>query len=308
MTYEMGGATTNYQLYILICLILILILGVVAIFIWKSKVNQQLRALKRIGEMMKKSGMDMDYEDPGQMNQQYAGGLYEEPAQQPEEAQADIAQEAEVTQPDVQQPEILQADIPQPEMPQQPEIPQADIPQPDAPADTAEILKGIQEPQADNSFAANDPLFKFQQMANETAPNLQEAEEQSQVIISDFSAADAPQFEQAMPQQPQAPQFEQAMPQQPQAPQFEQAMPQQPQAPQFEQAMPQQPQAPQFEQAMPQQPQAPQFEQPMPQQPQMQPQNPQQFAGNGGLNKMSFDTAKGGRQYDMSEIESIIKD
>ena len=284
----------NYDLITALCAVLMLALMAVAIFIWKGKVDQQLRALKRIGEMMKKSGMDMDpdqfqgYDQQMNYQQPYAEPQFEQPAA----PVAPAAPQAPQAQPEFQQPEMAQPQV-QPE----PEIAFAAPQQP---------VEPMQEQHVNEGFAPDDPMFKFQQQAQEFV------EENNIMPQAPEAMPQAPQFEQ--PVAPQAPEF--ARPEFTQAPEF-------PQAPQFEQpAAPQQ----QFaQQAQPVAPQAPQYQ---------QPQNPNvvvsDIAGMGAPQQASaqmqqnvqdrvhmqtqqamaekYNMAKSGKVYDKSEIESIIKD
>lgn len=247
----------NYGLITALCAILMLALMVVAIFIWKSKVDQQLIALKRIGEMMKKSGMDMD---PNQFQGYDQQINYQQPYAEPQFEQP-VAPATPQTQPEFQQPEMAQPQV-QPE----PEIAFAAPQQP------------IQEQHVNEGFAPDNPMFKFQQQA-------QEFVEERKIM---------PQAPEAMPQ---APQFEQpAAPQQ----QFaQQAQPAAPQAPQYKH--PQNPNVVVSDIAgMGTHHQASaQMQQNMQERVHMQTQ--QAMAEK-------YSMAKSGKVYDKSEIESIIKD
>gem|GEM_PF-4040219 len=273
----------NYGLITALCAILMLALMVVAIFIWKSKVDQQLIALKRIGEMMKKSGMDMDPDQFQGYDQQIN---YQQPYAEPQFEQP-VAPATPQTQPEFQQPEMEQPQV-QPE----PEIAFA---APQQPVQEQYVDQNVNE-----GFAPDNPMFKFQQQA-------QEFVEERNIM---------PQAPEAMPQAPQfaQPKFTQQVfaqaPEFPQAPQFEQpAAPQQ----QFaQQAQPAAPQAPQYKQ--PQNPNvvvsdiagmgthhqaSAQMQQNMQERVHMQTQ--QAMAEK-------YNMAKSGKVYDKSEIESIIKD
>ena len=298
----------NYDLITALCAVLMLALMAVAVFIWKGKVDQQLRALKRIGEMMKKSGMDMDpdqfqgYDQQMGYQQPYAEPQYEQPAA----PAAPAAPEAPQAQPEFQQPmqqaqEFVQPEMAQPQVQPEPEIAFAEPQQPAMPVQE----QPVQEQPVHEGFAPDDPMFKFQQQTQEFV------EENHIMPQAPEAMPQAPQFEQ--PAAPQAPEFTQ--------PEFTQA-PEFPQAPQFEQ-----PVAPQqfAQQAQPAAPQAPQFQQPQnsnvvvsdiagmgaPQQAgaQMQ-QNMQERVHMQTQQAMAekYNMAKSGKVYDKSEIESIIKD
>ena len=274
------GVGINYPMITAICAILMLILMAVAFFIWKGKVDLQLRALKRIGEMMKSSGMDRTAEENHFYDQQYYDQQYMQAMQtmQPAQQNMDMQAQPEVKAPapDIafdlnnemesvhvapmqetafgqQAPQVEPQVAPQvePQMPQFEQQPVFEQPVQSAPVE---------------GFSPEDPMFRFQQQAQQPAVE----QPQQNVEVTDIFGQPVPQAE------PQV------------APQVE---PQQ--APVFEQQMPQ------FNQ--PQQPQQPQMtpEQEMQQRIHMQTQ--QAMAEK-------YNMAKSGKVYDKSEIESIIKD
>jgi len=206
------GVGINYPMITAICAILMLILMAVAFFIWKGKVDLQLRALKRIGEMMKSSGMDRTAEENHFYDQQYYDQQYMQAMQTMQPAQQNMDMQA--------QPEV-KAPAPDIAFDLNNEMESVHV------APMQETAFGQQAPQVEPQAAPQvepqmpqfeqQPVFEqpvFEQPMQETAFGQQAPQVEPQVapqVEPQFAPQVAPQVEpQVAPQvEPQMPQFEQ---------------------------------------------------------------------------------------------------
>ena len=335
MTYVTD--TVDYQPYILVGLALILALIVLAIFIIKGKMNQQLEEMKKISALLEKGGV-MASEDPNvsqQFDEPVAGeiepdeNLAEEniieaadaPAADAPAAEQELQQAKEyIDEPQVDpvneiMTEQVPEDVPAPEFATEPEV-MSQVMQ----AKTGEFVfndDAAPKMPAEESVPVSEPVF------SEDIPSYEIPYEEkgSAMPEEEITGIDDIQFPDEMMQQSQPAGSQvviddlQNMPADEPAPAEKAAAWQEPLFGEFAQPesrvhmQPEQPVMPQSQPAyqqpqMPEQPVMPQS-QPAYQQPQMQEQP--QVQQKPSKNRMTFDTAKSGRTYDKSEIESIIK-
>ena len=312
MTYVTD--TVDYQPYILVGLALILALIVLAIFIIKGKMNQQLEEMKKISALLEK-GRAVASEDPNvsqQFDEPVAGEI--EPDENLAEENIIEAADAPAAEQELQQakeyidePQVdpvneimteqVPEDVPAPEFATEPEV-MSQVMQ----AKTGEFVfndDAAPKMPAEESVPVSEPFF------SEDIPSYEIPYEEKGFAMpeEEITGIDDIQFPDEMMQQSQPAGSQvviddlQNMPADEPAPAEKAAAWQEPLFGEFAQ--------PESRVHMqPEQPVIPQS-QPAYQQPQMQEQP--QVQQKPSKNRMTFDTAKSGRTYDKSEIESIIK-
>jgi hypothetical protein len=307
MTYVTDSVTesTNYQMYILIAVALILALVVIAIFVLKSKMNQQLNEMKKISELLEKNGLNTgnaadrnsnvpvgavaDNYDNAEIVTQDNEKEISEPAeeitvtdkQEPvhQEVQETIEgseQTAETEQAEVQQdftwPETAEAT--KEEKPEElQEAIKEEAPSIIQTSNEGEFVFNGTEENSQNTEINEPSMDSFEGTFEESFENVsfdEPIQEKENIIIDSVPQADVPQPEQSfVSEKPLFGEFTEPA------------------------------------ERVHIEPEQPAPVQPAPVEPQPAPvQQPQQ---PGTKQRMTFDTARSGRAYDKSEIESIIK-